>query len=180
MLQVVIPGKEFYDEKSQEFRTTKDETLQLEHSLISISKWEAAWYKPFLEKDPKTDEEIIDYVRCMTINNNVSPEVYHNITSDIFNQISEYINASMTATWFTEAQNKKHNREVITSELVYYWMISQNIPMECQKWHFNRLLTLIRICSLKNAPPKKMSKREAMSRQRALNASRRARLNSSG
>lgn len=174
MLQVTIPSAEYFDEKTNEFITVKAQTLQLEHSLISISKWESKWCKPFLGKEEKTVEEVQDYIRCMTINQNVDPLVYKAIPLPVYEQIREYINAPMTATWFNNRNGNRPNRKVITSELIYYWMIAQNIPMECEKWHLNRLFVLIRVCSEKNQPPKKMSKKEAARRQRSLNAQRRA------
>ena len=172
MLTLVIPGRELFDEESNEFVYSKEVTLQLEHSLVSLSKWEAKWNKPFLSQETtKTDEEILDYVRCMTVTQNVNKNVYYRLTKENIEKINEYINLPMTATTF-KYHNSSRNKEVITAEIIYYWMISLNIPLECQKWHLNRLLTLIKVCSIKNSPSKKMSKREIMNQNRALNASR--------
>ena len=179
MLVITVPERELFNDLTQQFIKTKEQTLQLEHSLVSLSKWESKWNKPFLGKEEKTAEETIDYVRCMTITQNVSPLVYYSLSKKNLNDINKYIEAPMTATTFSDNRNTP-NREIITSELIYYWMISLNIPMECQKWHLNRLLTLIRVCNIKNSPPKKMSKNEIMNRNRALNAARRKRLNSKG
>lgn len=179
MLQVSIPAREYFDERTNEFIEVKAHTLQLEHSLISISKWESKWCKPFLGKEEKTEEETLDYIRCMTITQNVDPLVYRAIPNDELKRIREYIHAPMTATWFSD-RNTPPNRKIITSELVYYWMTVQNIPFECEKWHFNRLMTLIRICGEKNQPQKKMSKREAAAQRSQLNAARRARHHTSG
>ena len=179
MLVITIPAIEQWNEETQEFVTCKAQTLQLEHSLISLSKWESKWCKPFLSSKDKTNEEVIDYVRCMTLTPHVRPEVYYNLTTDNFNQVNEYIESPMTATAFNNF-NSKPNREIITSELIYYWMIAQNIPFECQKWHLNRLLTLIRVCNVKNTPNKKMSRRDIASRNASLNAARRSKLNSKG
>ena len=183
MLRITIPAKELWDEEKEEFISTKEHTLDLEHSLVSISKWESKWHKPFLSNDTKTNEEILDYIRCMTITQNVDPDVYNNIPIDIQEEIQEYINDKRTATWFNEDQNSKksgRNSEQITSELIYYWMIAQNIPIKCEKWHLNRLLTLVQVCNIKNAPPKKMGKNSIMSRNASLNAARRKRVNSKG
>lgn len=180
MLQIVIPGQEFWDEQKQEFINTKEQVLQLEHSLISLSKWEAKWCKVFLSKQEKTQEETIDYIKCMTITPNVDPEVYNHLTRENIKEIEDYIAAPMTATYFSSDNAGKSSREQVTSELIYYWMIALNIPFECQKWHLNRLLTLIKVCNIKNQPPKKMSKREIMSRNAALNAARRQQLNTKG
>lgn len=180
MLQITIPSTELWDEQKEEFVYTKEKTLQLEHSLVSISKWESKWNKSFLSSKEKTTEEIIDYIRCMTITQNVDPEIYTRLPNQTIQQIYDYINAPMTATVFSDTGRKGGNRDVITSELIYYWMIALNIPFECQKWHLNRLLTLIRVCEIKNAPPKKMSKRETMSRNAALNAARRKKYNTKG
>ena len=180
MLEIVVPARELWDEINQEFIVTKEQTLQLEHSLLSISKWESKWCKPFLSKQEKTKEETMDYIRCMTLTKNVDGNVYNFLTNNNIDQINKYIDAPMTATWFSEDKNTKGNREQITSELVYYWMIALNIPLECQEWHFNRLLTLIRVCNIKNQKPKKMSRRELMSRNASLNAARKQRLNTKG
>ena len=180
MLTITIPATEEFDEIKGEFITTREQTLQLEHSLISISKWESKWCKPFLAKQDKTREEVIDYVKCMTLNKNVNDDVYRCLTQDNITAINEYIGAPMTATYFSNQDKGKRNNEQITSELIYYWMIALQIPFECQKWHINRLLTLIRVCNVKNTPPKKMSKREIISRNAALNAARRQQLNTKG
>ena len=180
MLKLVIPAREYWDESKNEFIQCKEQTLQLEHSLVSLSKWESKWNKSFLFRQEKTYEEIVDYIKCMTITQNVKPEVYYSLTKDHYEQVQKYISAPMTATTFSVEQNKRSGGEVVTSELIYYWMITLNIPMECQKWHLNRLLTLIRVCNIKNQPPKKMSKRELMSRNAALNAARRKRHNTKG
>lgn len=180
MLRIVIPAAEQFDDATQTFITTKEQTLQLEHSLVSLSKWESKWQKPFLAREPKTTEESIDYVRCMTLTQNVDPNVYLAITPQLLAEVSAYIDASMTATTFPKSNKGKPNREVITAEIIYYWMISYNIPFECQKWHLNRLLTLINVCNVKNGPQKKLSRKELYARNRALNAARRKKMNSRG
>lgn len=179
MLTINIPDREWFNDATQEFITVKGTTLQLEHSLVSLSKWEAKWNIPFLSKDEKTLEQTLDYIRCMTITQNVNPMVYEQLSEENIKQINKYINSSMTATTFSNLNNNS-SREIITSELIYYWMISLNVPMECQKWHLNRLLTLIRVCNAKNAPAKKMSARDIMSRNSALNAARRKKYNTKG
>lgn len=180
MLQITIPDREQFDEIKQEFVYVKGQTLQLEHSLISLSKWESKWCKSFFIKGEKTPEETIDYIKCMTLTKNVDPELYNYLTKENIDQILKYIDAPMTATTFHEDKTNSTSRERITSELIYYWMIALNIPFECQKWHLNRLLTLIRVCNIKNQPPKKMGKRQLMSRNTALNAARRKQLNTKG
>ena len=180
MLTIKIPAREFFDEKTQTFFTTKEQTLQLEHSLISISKWESKWQKPFLSiNKKKTLEETIDYIKCMTITKNVDSNVYNYLSNENMNEINTYIESPMTATTFSD-NTKGSSREIITSELIYYWMISLNIPMECQQWHINRLLTLIRVCNVKNTPPKKMSRKDITNRYASLNAARRSKLHSKG
>lgn len=174
MLSITIPPHEYYDEIHNTFGSTKETTLQLEHSLVSLSKWESKWKKPFLSKEKKTAEECLDYIRCMTITQNVDPAVYMGITSQIIERVNNYIEDSMTATWFRKDESGRPSREVITSEVIYYWMVAQNIPFECQKWHLNRLLTLIRVCNVKNSPSKKMDKQAIMERNKALNASRKS------
>lgn len=178
MLTIHVPGRELFDNRTQQFVETKDQVLVLEHSLVSLSKWESKWKKPFLSKEDRTYEEMLDYVRCMTITQNVNPDVYLALTRVNMQAINNYIQDPMTATTF---RNKKgSSREIITSEIIYYWMIALGIPFECQKWHLNRLLTLINVCSIKNTPEKKMSKADAMNQQRSLNAMRRAKLHSKG
>ena len=181
MLQITVElSPEGWDEIKQEFVDPKTITLQLEHSLVSISKWESKWCKSFITTPNKTLEETIDYIKCMTITPNVKPEVYERLSSENITQINNYIEAPMTATYFNDNKNGKGGRESITSELIYYWMISLNIPFECQKWHLNRLIALIRVCQIKNSPPKKMSRGEIMSRNAALNAARKQQLNTKG
>ena len=179
MLQIIVPATEQWDEIKQEFVYTKETTLQLEHSLVSLSKWESKWCKPFLSKEDMTAEETIDYIRCMTITQNVNPEVYTCLSDENIAQVRDYIQAPMTATFFRKEKGPP-SREIITSELIYYWMITLNIPFECQKWHLNRLLTLIRVCNIKNKPAKRRSQREIMEYNTALNEARRKKLNSKG
>ena len=181
MLTIFVPAKEVWDEKSEQFITTNACTLQLEHSLVSLSRWEAKWCKAFLsEFVEKTDEEAIDYIRCMTINH-VTSDVYYALSSDDIQKIADYINAPMTATTFSDQQKYgPRNRDVVTSELIYYWMVALQIPFECQKWHLNRLLTLIQVCNIKNQPPKKMKRADILSRNASLNAARRAKLGTKG
>ena len=180
MLYITIPAQELFDESTMEFINAKEQTLQLEHSLVSLSKWESRWCKPFLTNRKKTDEETLDYIKCMTLTQNVKPETYNRLTAENINKIQEYINAPMTATTFYEESKGKGNKEQTTAELIYYWMIALNIPMDCQKWHLNRLLTLIRVCNIKNQPPKKKSQREIMMQNRALNEARRKKYNTTG
>lgn len=179
MLKITIPAIELYDERTEMFIYSKEQTINLEHSLLSLSKWESKWCKPFLSKDDKTIEESIDYIRCMTITSNVDPEIYNNITIDNIRQVKEYIDAPMTATTFPK-DDKTPNREIMTAELIYYWMVALAIPFSCEKWHLNRLLTLINVCNVKNQPPKKMNKKEVMRRNAAINAARKQQMNTSG
>jgi len=180
VLQITIPATEQWDEGRMQFVYMKGQTLNLEHSLVSLSKWESKWCKPFFTKEGKTVEETLDYVRCMTLTQNVAPEVYTCLTEDNLNQIYKYIDAPMTAIRFSNERGGGGNREQVTSDLFYYWMTVLNIPFECQKWHLNRLLALIRVCNIKNQPAKKRSKREIMSRNAALNAARRKQLGTKG
>lgn len=180
MLKIDIPDKELFDEKTETFFILKGESLVLEHSLVSLSKWESKWRKPFISKDKKTKEETLDYIQCMTITQNVNPDIYKFISSDIISQVNEYIEHPMTATTFSRNENEAISREIITAEIIYYWMVTFNIPFECQKWHLNRLLTLINVCAIKNKPKKKISRQALMNRNTALNAARRQQLNSNG
>lgn len=186
MLEIIIPGREWFNERTEEFISTEDTPLKLEHSLISLSKWEMKWNKPFLDyRTEKSREESLDYIRCMTIGKEADPLTYSSIPATIMNHINAYMDAPMTATWFAKnspgGNGRGMSREIITNEIIYYWMIRFRIPFECEKWHLNRLLTLIRVANVKETgPEKKMSKREIMQRNAALNAQRRAKLNTKG
>lgn len=182
MLQITIPKEEIFDEKSGQFLHVKETKLQLEHSLISLRKWESKWHKPFLKKDEKTNEELLDYIRCMTLTPNVDPDVYYFIPPEVHEEIQNYIEDPMTATWFSEDEKKgaSGHRKIVTAELIYYWMITLNIPVEFQKWHLNQLLTLIRVINAENEPRKKMSQKAILARNKRLNAQRRAKYNTKG
>ena len=171
---ITVPEQEFFNSETNEFYTLKSTTFKIEHSLVAIAKWESKWHVAFLDdKVEKTNEMMIDYIRCMTISQNVDPQIYYHLPQNVIEEINDYIGDPMTATIFNDAGNKGVNRgEFVTNELVYYWMIAQNIPLECEKWHFNRLMTLIRICGEKNKDPKKMNKRDILNRNRALNEAR--------
>ena len=178
MLKITIPASEQYDPVNNLFIQTKEQTLLMEHSLLSISKWEEKWKKPFLSKSQKTEEESIDYLKCMTITQNVDPMVYSAIDATIMSEISAYMEDSHTATTFSNLGAP--SREIMTAEVIYYAMFANGIDKECEKWHLNKLLTLIKVFGEKNKEPKKMSRNQVMSRNRALNAARRKRLNSRG
>lgn len=179
MLTIHVPNIELYDEVNNSFINIKEQTIQLEHSLVSISKWEAKWHKPFLNKKEKTAEEVIDYMRCMTITQNVDPEIYKFLPKEIQQQIIDYMQDPMTATVIKKT-DKKNSGKMVTSELIYFWMIAYNVPIECQKWHLNRLMTLIDVCEEENKPKKKMSMSSIMKRNSALNDLRRAKTGSTG
>ena len=180
MLTIIVLGVEMFDEKSQEFVTKNDVTLELEHSLVSLSKWESKHEKPFLGKSEKTNEEILDYIRCMVLTSDVSEELLSKLSEKNYLEINEYIEAKMTATWFNDPPGAPQSRDVITAELIYYWMVVFQIPFECENWHLNRLFTLIRVCNVKQAKPKKMSRSEIAARNRELNAQRRSQLGTKG
>lgn len=187
MLTIMLKETELFDEKTNTFKKLNySGPIVLEHSLVSISKWESKYHKPFLDETKKTEEELVDYIKCMTVSQNISDEVYKYMSKDqsIIKQINNYIQDGMTATTFTDRrtpQVKGRSKQKITSELVYYWMIANEIPFDCQKWHINRLLTLIRVCNIYNNPKgNKMSKREILQHNRALNAARRSKLGSNG
>lgn len=189
MLELTISAKKGFDNKKNEFIETKETTLRLEHSLVSISKWEAKYHKPFISDEPKTAEETIDYIKFMTLTQNVDPLIYKLMDKEELTKINEYINDPMTATKFydnevaTKGLPSRRKNEVITSELIYYWMIAFNIPESKEKIHLNRLLTLIRICNIKEREANgkgKMSKRDILSQNRALNAARRKKYNTHG
>lgn len=180
MLPLYIPERELWDEAKQEIIYTKSAAIHLEHSLISISNWEMKWHVPYFD-EMKTDEQALDYIKCMTIEKNIDDSVYLGLTMDNIKAINEYMLDPMTATTIFEIKDKqKPKQKKITSELIYYWMIQFGIPFTCEKWHINRLIMLIRVCSEENKPKKKRSAQEIAAEQRALNAARRAKYNTKG
>lgn len=181
MLEIEIPENEFFDESNETFVYTKAQKLHLEHSLISISKWESKWKKPFISNSKKSIEETLDYVRCMTIDKNIDPIVYQAIPSNVLKEIQSYIEDPMSATTFNEPTVSRNSREIKTAEVYYSYMVALGIPFECEKWHFNRLLTLIKVCNtLNNTSPKKMSRSDVIRQNRELNAKRRNTLGTRG
>jgi len=180
MLVIKVPGIELFDEVLQVFVNAEEFVLELEHSLVSLSKWESKFEKPFLGSEEKTDEEVFAYIEAIILTEEYPSDVLTRLTKENIQQINEYIESKMTATWFNDKQKPKKSNEVITAELIYYWMISFNIPIEFQHWHLNRLFTLIKIFSVKNAPKEKMSKRDLLARNRELNERRKAELGTTG
>lgn len=184
MLKVRIPDVcNLFDDKTETFINIKGADIQLEHSLVSLAKWERKWHIPFLGKEEKTNEQILDYIRCMTITQNVDPIIYQYIPDSVLKEIFDYIEDPMSATWFSDAQMKQSGigkNEIITAEIIYYWMITLGVPVQFEKWHLNQLLTLIRVINIKNTPPKNMSKNDTLNRNRQLNAARRAKFKSKG
>ena len=180
MLQVTIPASELFNEITNEFIPVGRQVLRLEHSLVSISKWESTWKKPFLTRDDKNLEETLDYVRCMTITQNVDPNVYRVIPSSVVDQIAEYISTPMTATTINVPKGNGRSGPIMTSEVIYWWMAHYNLPIECEKWHFSRLTTLLTICDIRSKPPTKMSQEEILIQNEALNKMRCAELHTRG
>lgn len=182
MLRIIIEGDESYNEETNTFETVNDVVIDMEHSLISLSKWESKYQKPFLVAGAKTSEEIFGYLKAMVVTPDVDPDVLYRCTSKHILQIQEYIDSPQSATTFGMMPERRGPSEVITSELIYFWMVTFNIPLECERWHLNRLFSLIRICNIKNADPKqrKMSRQELVMRNRDLNARRRAELGTTG
>ena len=179
MLKINVPMTEGFDDEKQEFVVVDSFELELEHSLVSLSKWESFWKKPFIDTTEKTTEEVLWYIQAMCLDEDFPEGIFHRLSQDNINTINDYISDSMTATWFAEDKSPG-SREIITAEIIYYWMVTFNIPFTCENWHLQRLLTLIRVCSKKNEPPKKMSPHELAARNRALNAQRREQYKTKG
>jgi hypothetical protein len=180
MLRLTVHQSESFNEETNSFVPSGEEfTVELEHSLFSMSKWECKWEIPFLGKTEKTGEQTLDYIKQMIVGPEPPWSFFESLKDTHFNEINTYINAKMTAAWFNERPNKRSN-EIVTAEIVYYWMISLGIPFECQYWHFNRLTALIKVCNIKNAPKKKMSRSEAAARQRLMNDQRRNEMGTRG
>lgn len=179
MLPIEIPDCEFFDEEREEFITFEGQTIRLEHSLSAIAKWESKWQKAFLVNGTKTEEETISYIECMALDP-IDPIVFRFLPDDTYKKINAYIEAPMTATVFTKNSTSRPNREVITAEIIYYWMFSLGIPREYDKEHLNKLLTLIEVFNRKNSKPKKMSKTEIMRRNHELNEARKKALGTRG
>lgn len=182
MLYLTIPETEFYDDSKELFVTIPAKALQLEHSLVSMSKWEAKWKVPFLDRNrDKTNEELLDYIRCMTITQNVPDLLYLGLNDELIKEVYDYIGDPMTATWFNDKYEQKNtSNEIVTSEIIYYWMVTWNIPIKCEKWHLNRLMTLIRVCSVKNGPKKKMGRGDILATNKMINEERKKKLNTTG
>lgn len=172
MLTIMVKGDEYFDESTQTFTTVGDVELELEHSLVSVSKWESKYKKPFLSIEEKTPEEMFYYVKAMVIYPINSHDTLLRLSNENLEQINEYIESTESATTFGNMPEYKGRNEIITSELIYYWMIVFQIPFDCERWHLNRLFALIRVCNVKNAKPKKMSRGEVARRNRELNAMR--------
>lgn len=179
MLTLIVLGEEVYNEQEETFHTVDDKTVSIEHSLISLSKWESKYQIPFLAKNDKTGEQIFDYIKMMIVGD-TDPEVVYDLSESNLKEIQDYIDSSQSATTFGDMPASRGRQETITSELIYYWMVMFNIPFECQHWHLNRLFSLIKICNIKQSPPKKMSMREMAKRRNEINAKRRAEIGTTG
>lgn len=187
MITITVPKREVFDTENQIFyRVDHETTIQLEHSLISLQKWESKWHVPFLyDKTQKTFEQTIDYIRCMCVTPNVKEDVFYCIPPSEMQRISEYIHDPMTATWFRDDKKNqdplnKPKKEIVTAEIIYYWMITLNIPSEYKKWHLNQLLTLIRVINVKNTPQKKRPRREILEEYKAINEENKKKFNTKG
>lgn len=196
MLEITIPGEDLWDERREEFIQTKSTTLRLEYSLVSLSKWESKWHIPFFsETESRTREQMLDLVRCMTVTQGVDPAVYRRLTRENLDAIYRYMEDPMTATWFRgepkpgekiqngakkAAPRRRTPQKVLTTEVLYARMFAAGIPLECERWHLNRLMTLIRVCQEEQTPPKKMSRKEALNQRKQLNSARQKKYHSHG
>lgn len=179
MLKLNVKISEAFDEEKQEF-VFETFPLELEHSLVSLSKWESEFEKPFLAAEEKTNEEALGYIRAMIVTPDYPSDILNKLQQEDVDAINRYIEAKMTATWFAETKETGPRRQTITSELVYYWMTSYQIPWEAENWHLNRLFTLIKVFNAQNEKPKKTGAKEMAERRRALNEQRRAQFKTRG
>ena len=181
-ISIKIPDTELWDPTKEEFIQVKGQVLTLEHSLLSVDKWESKWKKPYLSDEKKTALEVLDYIRCMTITKNVNPFIYYAIPSEELERSNTYISDSMTATTINNRKDQRgsRKRDIITSEIIYWQMTQLNIPLEWEKRHLNKLLTLIQVAAIKSESPQKMSKNDIAKQNSRLNAARRKRLGSRG
>lgn len=180
MLTITIGESDHWDKEKEEFVRLGGTKVTLEHSLVALSKWESIHEKPYLTETPKTTEEVFDYIRCMVVGDEIPPEVFDNLSQENMSDISDYINAKRSATWFNDQPGAPRSRETLTSELIYYWMFAAGVSIECETWHLNRLFTLLKVFTVKNAKPKKMNRQEMAARNRELNAQRKAELGTKG
>lgn len=184
MLQLQIPPSELFDEESSKFTTVPGINLDLEHSLLSLSKWESKFQKPFLDGKQKTPEELMGYVECMVVGGCDSSDWIPQLTQEDFTRIKTYIESPESATTFGEMPERRGPKEIVTAELIYYWLVAFNIPWEAEKWHLNRLFALIRVCNIKNqqangkAP--KMSPAAAREQRARINRERREKHGTTG
>lgn len=180
MLTIIVTGDELFDEETETFATVGDIKVELEHSLISLSKWESEFEKPFLGPGQKSSEEVLGYIRAMILTPNLPPDILQRMTHFNLAQINKYIDSKQSATTFPDLPKTKGRREIITAELIYFWMVSYSIPFECENWHLNRLFSLLRVCDIKNSKKKKIPRNQLAAQRRELNAQRRAQLGTTG
>lgn len=178
-IQIHIPKREIYDEEKEMFIDVNEYNLTLEHSLLSISKWESKWHVPYITKKEKTSEQVLDYIRCMNTGKPIPEEVYNYIPGEELDKIVKYINDPMTATT-VKTRNNEQNREILTSEVIYYYMFECNIPKECERWHINRLMTLIGVFGVKRDTGTKLSRSEAIARNKMINERNKAKYHTRG
>lgn len=180
MLKIIVPSMDLFNEEDNTFTTVPETIIELEHSLLAMSKWESKFQVPFLGSSPKTNQEMLEYVRLMIVTPNYPENILSRLTSENYDSIKEYIESSQSATTFSNRSKAKGKPEIITSELIYYWMVAFTIPFECESWNLNRLFALIRICDIKNSKPKPMTQRELAERNRSINEQRKAKLGTRG
>ena len=180
MLRITVPAQEMWDEENEQFVYGDEVTLELEHSLVSLSKWESKHHKAFLTKKEKTAEEHLDYIKCMTLTKDVPDDVYDRLTQENIDQIVAYIEDPMSATYYFDDKKQSPSRDVMTAEYIYYCMFANNIPLDFENRHLNQLIAIIKMCAVKSSPPKKMSKSDIANRHRQINAANRAKYHTKG
>lgn len=180
MITIDLGTLEYYDSEKNEFVYEEGGKVRFEYSLKMLYEWEGKWKKAFLKGNKNlTTEEAVDFYIMMALD----PIDKKFMTGEAMETLSKYVNDPQTATTFADGQNgntSPSKGKIFTSEELYAMMITSNVPLDFENRNLNRLITILRVISVQNTPPKKMSKNDIYRQNAALNAERKARLNTKG